>query len=190
MSTRQFLILSALAIISLAQSPPSCRTFPTDDSWPATDVWDAFNRSIDGRLVKTIPVGTPCHDPNFDEQKCSIVQESWHQYEFHEAIPASIMDPIFLNQTCDPFTSRNQPCTLGNYVTYAVNVSSPDHIIKTVRFVKEHNVRFVVKNTGHDYLGRSTGAGAVSVWTHNLRDITWLPTYQSSEYTGPALKVS
>ncbi|KAL0564207.1 hypothetical protein V5O48_017845, partial [Marasmius crinis-equi] len=187
--SRHLFALALLVTPSFTQAAlPSCRTFPTDDSWPATDVWDAFNRSVDGRLIKTIPIATPCHDPSFDEQQCAVIQQSWHKYDFHEAIPASIMNSVFLNQTCDPFTSRNQSCTLGNYVEYAVNVSSPDHIVKTVRFVKEHNIRFVVKNTGHDYMGRSTGAGAVSVWTHNLRNITWIPTYQSSEYTGPALK--
>ncbi|KAG7094808.1 hypothetical protein E1B28_005621 [Marasmius oreades] len=52
----------------------------------------------------------------------------------------------------------------------------------------EHNIRFVVKNSGHDTLGRSSGTGAVSVWMHNLQDITFISEYKSSIYTGPAFK--
>jgi hypothetical protein len=36
-------------------------------------------------------------------------------------------------------------------------------------------------------MGRSTGAGALSVWTHNLQDIEILD-YDSGNYSGPALK--
>ncbi|KAJ8085852.1 hypothetical protein PM082_004671 [Marasmius tenuissimus] len=183
------LLLLLFAISAFAQTtPPSCKSLPTDESWPSIGLWDTFNQSIDGRLIKTVPVAAVCHDPDFDEQRCKYIQERWHDYHFHEVIPSSIMNPVFLNQTCDPFTPRDHPCTLGNYVQYAVNVSSPEHIVRTLRFVREQNVRFVVKNTGHDYMGRSTGAGAVSVWMHHLRDVTWIPSYRGLGYTGPAFK--
>ncbi|KAL0565804.1 hypothetical protein V5O48_016213 [Marasmius crinis-equi] len=101
------------------------------------------------------------------------------------------MDPIFLNKTCDPFDPRETPCQIGAYVQYAVNVSSPEHVVKTVQFVKEHNIRFVVKNTGHDFMGRSTGTGAVSVWMHNVKNLTFIDQYnsKSSDFTGTAIKV-
>ena len=51
------------------------------------------------------------------------------------------------------------------------------------------NIRFVVKNTGHDFNGKSGGAGALSVWTHHLKQITYLPNYQSKSYSGKAIKV-
>lgn len=47
----------------------------------------------------------------------------------------------------------------------------------------------MVRNTGHDYLGRSTGAGALAVWTHHLKSITHLPTHDSGDYSGPAFKL-
>ncbi|KAK7044067.1 hypothetical protein VNI00_007783 [Paramarasmius palmivorus] len=100
------------------------------------------------------------------------------------------MDPIFLNKSCDPFDSRDTPCRTGSYVQYAVNVSRPEHVMRTIEFVENHNIRFVVKNTGHDYMGRSTGTGAVSVWLHHLTDTTHIPDFRSSRYTGPAFKAS
>jgi hypothetical protein len=64
---------------------------------------------------------------------------------------SSIMAPWFANETCDPFHPVSQPCTLGNYVTYSVNVSKPEHVSKTLAFAKENNIRVVIRNTGHEY---------------------------------------
>ncbi|KAG7094813.1 hypothetical protein E1B28_005626 [Marasmius oreades] len=183
-------VVSAFTTFVVGQSSlPSCRILPSDSSWPAQDVWDTFNTSIDGRLIKTVPIGSPCHDPTFDQAQCDVIRNNWHSPEFHEANPSSIADPVFLNKSCDPFDPRETPCQIGAYVQYAVNVSSREDVIQTLQFVKEHNIRFVIKNTGHDYMGRSTGTGAVSVWMHNLQEIAWIPEFQSSNYTGPAFKV-
>lgn len=101
---------------------------------------------------------------------------------------ASVMSPYFANQSCDPFTARATPCTLGNYVQYAVAVQSYTDVINTISFAKSHNIRFVIRNTGHDYLGRSTGAGALSVWTHHLKNITF-KNWEDSFYKGKAVKL-
>lgn len=101
---------------------------------------------------------------------------------------SSVMAPLFANESCDPWQPQSKPCTLGNYVSYAVNVSVPDDIIAALKFAEEKNVRFVIRNTGHDYLGRSTGAGALSVWVHHLNSteiLDWEDTY----YKGKALKL-
>jgi hypothetical protein len=50
-------------------------------------------------------------------------------------------------------------------------------------------MRLVIKNTGHCYLGKSSGAGALSVWTHNLKDIEFFPELKIDNYTGRAMKV-
>jgi hypothetical protein len=98
------------------------------------------------------------------------------------------MNPYFQNTSCNPFYRTDQPCTLGNYVSYAVPVTSPAEIIAAINFTQSHNVRLVIKNTGHDYMGKSTGKGALSLWTHNLKS-KQLVNYTSAYYTGPAIKV-
>lgn len=101
---------------------------------------------------------------------------------------ASIMSPYFANQSCDPFTERSTPCTFGNYVRYAVAVNCSRDVAQTINFAKAHNLRLVIRNTGHDYLGRSTGAGAVSVWMHGLKDIAF-NDWNDSFYQGKAAKL-
>lgn len=101
---------------------------------------------------------------------------------------SSIMAPFFANQSCDPFTAQDRPCVLGNYVEYAVNVTDVADVAAAIKFAQDKNVRLVIRNTGHDYLGRSTGAGALGVWTHHLKDITPVQ-WNASDYSGVALKV-
>lgn len=98
------------------------------------------------------------------------------------------MAPFFANQSCDPFQPVEKPCTLGNYVRYAVDASGPEDVAATIIFAKQHNIRLVIRNTGHDYLGRSTGAGSLAVWTHHMKDIEILD-YEDQFYDGKAMKV-
>lgn len=64
--------------------------------------------------------------------------------------PAEIMTPLFQNQSCDPFTPRTQECVLGNHVSYSINVLSAADAQAGIEFAKKHNIRLVVKNTGHE----------------------------------------
>lgn len=38
-------------------------------------------------------------------------------------------------------------------------------------------------------MGKSTGAGGLSIWTHHLKDITINHNYTSAHYTGPVVKI-
>lgn len=62
------------------------------------------------------------------------------------------MQTFFANQSCDPFLAQSRPCTLGNYVTYAVKVSNARQVAAAVRFANYYNIRLVVRNTGHEYV--------------------------------------
>ena len=106
------------------------------------------------------------------------------------ADPVNVIAPYEQNNTCSPFlaANANATCTLGNMATYAINVSDAASAAAGVKFAHRHNLRLVVKNTGHDFLGRSSGRGALALWTHHLKDKT-VVDYRSSLYTGPALQL-
>lgn len=100
------------------------------------------------------------------------------------------MWPIFQGKTCLAYNRPNGTCSLGGFPAYAVNVSSVAHVQLTLNFARNANIRLVIKNTGHDYLGKSLGAGALSIWTHHLKDLQFIESYKSdSGYEGPAVKV-
>ncbi|KAL2862488.1 putative isoamyl alcohol oxidase [Aspergillus lucknowensis] len=171
-----------------AASSSECHCLPGDDCWPAPSEWDALNCTVGGRLIATVPVGSPCHDPNYDVAACAELQTAWTFPQTHCASSSSVMHQFFANRSCDPFTPRDTPCELGNYVSYAVDVASGDDVIAAIKFAQQNNIRFVIRNTGHDYLGRSTGAGALSVWTHHLDSIEYL-NWTDPTYSGPAYKL-
>ncbi|KAL8845802.1 MAG: hypothetical protein Q9198_011352, partial [Flavoplaca austrocitrina] len=64
----------------------------------------------------------------------------------------------------------------------------PSDIVKGLAFATEHNIRLVIRNTGHDYNGKSTGAGSLSIWTHHLKDVDFFD-YQDDRYAGKAYKI-
>ena len=98
------------------------------------------------------------------------------------------MAPFFANRSCDPFLPQSAQCIVGTYVQYVVNASEASDYQKTLAFAQRYNIRLVIRNTGHDYIGKSTGAGALAIWTHNLKNIEFLD-YKSPHYTGKAIKV-
>ncbi|KAI0603272.1 FAD-binding domain-containing protein [Biscogniauxia sp. FL1348] len=182
--------LATSSIIKKArnESTVSCRYIPGDDGWPAPALWNQLNKTVDGRLIATNPIAHVCHGDSYSEAECSELADQWDVPALMTSLPAEILAPWFQNQTCVPFTPVSTPCELGNYASYSINVSSTDDIAAGLAFAQENNIRLVIKNSGHDYYGKSTGKGALSLWTHNVNSQEIIPNYNSSFYNGPALK--
>ncbi|KAI0198968.1 hypothetical protein F4808DRAFT_472104 [Astrocystis sublimbata] len=169
-------------------SSPTCRLLPTDAAWPTEHEWSVFNRSVDGQLIVGKPLAEMCHGESFLESVCTTTRESYNLTMPYFDDPVTVMSPLWLNESCSPYTAPSASCTLGNLASYAVNVSSASDVQTAVKFAKKKNIRVSVKNTGHDYLGRSTGKGSLALWTHNLKDISF-SNYTSAHYNGPAVKL-
>ncbi len=54
------------------------------------------------------------------------------------------------NYTCDAFTPQSQPCELGNYASYIIDVRSAADVQAGIKFARRNNIRLVIKNTGHE----------------------------------------
>lgn len=77
---RNFLISSLLALAtgSSAAAKESCKCFPGDSCWPSDAEWSRLNSTVGGRLVATVPLGSPCHDPTYNAEECKNLQSEWH----------------------------------------------------------------------------------------------------------------
>lgn len=170
-----------------------CRCFPGESCWPSLQQWDRFNTSVGGRLIATKPLASSCHSTfpgvSYDPDLCAKIQANWAEPELHDVTTSSPMATFFANASCDPFTSVNSSCVIGSYVPLAVDAASASDYVQTLVFANEHNIRLVIRNTGHDYMGKSTGAGALALWTHHLKDINVKLNYTSPTYSGPAMKM-
>ncbi len=81
--------------------------------------------------------------------------------------PSSVIQGYLYNGTCSPFSNAtgnttaslthnstgyqtSDSCPLGNLVAYSINATGAADIAAGIKFAKEHNVRLVIKNTGHE----------------------------------------
>lgn len=70
-------------------------------------------------------------------------------------------------------------CFQGSVPTYYVDVRKVSDVQATLRFADSTGVPLVIKNSGHDFKGRSSGPNALGLWTHNLQP----PIKLSREFT-------
>lgn len=169
----------------------ACRCFPGDACWPSLHEWSRLNDTLGGKLIQTVPIGSVCHDSTFgayDGPKCEALRSAWLNTSTHDRTSSSPMMPFFANMSCDPFTRRDDRCVLGTHVQFAVDATTVRDYQETLLFARQRNIRLVIRNTGHDYLGKSTGAGGLALWTHNNKAIE-VVDYDSERYRGKALRV-
>lgn len=69
--------LAAVSATVSVSAASSCRYLPGDAEWPTTSTWDSLNSTVEGRLVATVPIGSPCHDPTYDATACAALQDAW-----------------------------------------------------------------------------------------------------------------
>ncbi|KAI1272223.1 hypothetical protein F5Y07DRAFT_308514 [Xylaria sp. FL0933] len=194
MSWRRVFTLCAFLLFHEAHGLPrqgaTCRNIPGDAGWPSSRDWDLLNKTVDGRLIRTTPLAALCHGTEYDQKQCEGLKTAWPFAGIHVPESAEFLMPYYQNQSCDPFTSREKPCELGNYAQYSINVSTVSHVQAGIKFAQEKNIRLAIKNTGHDLLGKSSGRGALSLWTHHLNSIDFIDRYRgSSGYDGPAARL-
>lgn len=171
----------------------ACKVFPGDKAWPSDLIWTVFDLLLGGALIKTTPLAAPCYSgwPKVrNAAECSYITNNWsNNSQMHAEDPTSVMWPLYQGRTCMPTDDPSDVCTLGGYPSYAVAVTNVAQIQLAINFARNANLRLVVKNTGHDFNGKSAGAGALSIWTHKLKSIKYLSSYTQGSYKGPAMKL-
>lgn len=163
-----------LAFATMTRSHQRRCTAPSP-CWPSTADWASFNASVNGRLIASRPAAHVCHGPEYSQALCDIAKLNWTSSDWRTTQPGSYSailwelgpDQCFING------SVSDPCEQGLVADYTVNVSSVGDVEKAVRWAAKRDLYLTVKNTGHDHLGRSSGKGAFSIWTHHLKGRTW-----------------
>ncbi|KAH8885838.1 FAD-binding domain-containing protein [Thozetella sp. PMI_491] len=163
-------ILLFTALVGTVDSR-ACRAVPGSIDWPSQSTWKALNDSLGGRLLKPQPPGAVCHrsEPTYNTTACAALQTAWTKYDIHLADPVSTMWSQFSNDTCLP--RDGLPCGPEGYPVYVVNASSAHHVKLGMDFARQNNIRLVVKSTGHDYVGRSSGSFSLSIWTRYINSV-------------------
>ncbi|OIW24603.1 FAD binding domain-containing protein [Coniochaeta ligniaria NRRL 30616] len=180
-----FLLAFVLGSSASPGSAYDCR--PGQPCWPSIQEWQHFNESIAGHLYETVPIAAPCYknSPYYNETACQIVQG---YYGNSTARGTHFGQTYWLNwetsssSGCalskhDPTQTLYGTCSLGRLASYYVDVRDPFHISSTLKFAKAHNIRISIKNTGHDFFGRSSAPNTLAIWTHNLETMDFYPNF-------------
>ncbi|KAF9166503.1 hypothetical protein DFQ26_007685 [Actinomortierella ambigua] len=160
--------------------PPStprlkCKCQPNQRCWPTPSTWATFNATVSGRLIATTPVARPCYRPSYNATACAAVQQGYHYETWRQQQPGAFQYTNWElgpnGQGCLLNRSSTGSCDQGAVPVYTVKAATVDDVQATVRFAHQHNLKLVVKNTGHDLLGRSTAVGSLSLWVFFMKKI-------------------
>ncbi|KAL1795593.1 hypothetical protein ACET3X_005817 [Alternaria dauci] len=168
----------------------SCKIIPQDATWPNEDAWASFNDTLGGALLKPKPLASVCYaGEGYNASKCDQLKSSWAGMNLHSDDPVSIMSQWASGNTCTPTSQPNSTCTQGGWPEYVVNATTVRQIQLAVNFARNQNIRLVIKNSGHDFNGKSIGGYSLSVWTHNLKGMAYNLNYTSptGSYNGRAV---
>ncbi|GKZ23184.1 hypothetical protein AbraIFM66951_000728 [Aspergillus brasiliensis] len=173
--------LSLIVLPALAAA--NCKTAPGDAAWPSVEEWSALNQSIGGTLIRTTPAASSCYagNPLGSSYNCSSVKDHWSYAAYHAAWPESNDYSIYNNNSCVPpgvsGYTKDKGCSIGGMPQYIVNATTEEQVATAMSWASQRDIRIVVKSTGHDLIGRSTGAYSLSIWTHNFKHIQHNPTW-------------
>jgi FAD/FMN-containing dehydrogenase len=176
-----FISLLASLVIATPEKP-SCRCRPHEACWPSNQEWSNFNKTIQGNLITVRPIAAVCHEPEFDEAACKTIKEDWTDSLWRAAQPGAVQWENWEawpehNQSCYIESAQNTRCGQGRISLYSAKVQTSSQIQKAVVFAQTHNLRLVIRNSGHDYIGRSTAPESLQIFTHGMNDITFVDDF-------------
>ncbi len=114
---------------------------------------------MSGKLIRNTPPALPCYrGPEYNEQECEYVNSQWSNTTFQAVEPIGYTNPLdnscpAVNQTAGQLPWPRK-CGLGPSPVYTINATEPEDLAVGIAFARENNVRLVVRNTGHDLLGK------------------------------------
>ncbi|KAF1850181.1 FAD-binding domain-containing protein [Cucurbitaria berberidis CBS 394.84] len=186
-----FLSYLSSSFVLASATEEECKCIPASSCWPADAEWSSLNTTLNGTLIRGVPPGAVCYpdQPSYDEEACTFVASQWFNSTWHAANPVSVDYPLWTNNSCNPIwpngtsltgdvTAGARGCSIGAYPAYVVNSTAPEQVAVALMWADKHNLRVVVKSTGHSLLGRSIGYGSLSIWTHHLRGIDYIEDFK------------
>ncbi|KAI2633137.1 FAD-binding domain-containing protein [Hypomontagnella submonticulosa] len=175
---------------ALLSAGPDCREYPGTADWPLDEEWSRLNSTLGGSLIKGVPPAAVCYDgPYKDDAACTFLRRNASSTRFYLNDPVTVLSEWSEGDTCHLNPMSGENCTQGGFPAYVVNATTVRDVQIAVNFARNRNLRLVIKNTGHDFIGRSNGFGSLSIWTHYLKDFQFLNQYRVGLYSGRAAKV-
>ncbi|KAJ8082040.1 hypothetical protein PM082_007886 [Marasmius tenuissimus] len=163
----------------------SCKCLYGDACWPTESEFTELSSQLSQPLVHPIPPASTCYPNSNSGGNCTEVKSNSGNGTWIADQPGAYQNVnfatyIFPNGTvsaCYLNATLGFPCEQGSVPPIGVDARSAGDVQAAVKFAAEKNLRLVVKNTGHDYLGRSSARNGFMIWTHHMKDIAYNETF-------------
>ncbi|KAJ7105710.1 hypothetical protein C8R44DRAFT_886636 [Mycena epipterygia] len=184
-------LVSRLVLASLATAISSTPIFNV-----SPEQWRALNTTVGGRLHTAKPFALPCfsvyqnHSVQVDEQACNVIQANYTSPNFRVESFSANMNVEY--ETCisthsgclldstdpqNPLATEGVSCDQGEISPFYIDISVANDIQAAFAFSAKTEVPLSIKNTGHDYMGRSRRRDSLGLWTHNLQTMSYHPQF-------------
>ncbi|KAJ3509924.1 hypothetical protein NLJ89_g4956 [Agrocybe chaxingu] len=173
------LFVLTFSLFSIGEAAPKqCRCLYGQSCWPNQSAFAALSRQISQPLINPVPPASACYPASSPSGDCAAVLTNFQDGLWRADQPGAMQSPAFETYTlpngtiegCYSNTTLGLPCLQGNVPPVGVDARTVGDVQAAVVFAKKNNLRLVIKNSGHDYLGRSAGRGGFMLWTHHLKE--------------------
>jgi FAD/FMN-containing dehydrogenase len=132
---------------------------PSDAAWPSAASWASLRDAVGGNLLDVHSLfGSCATDPNG-----SACRDALH----------NIANPYWLgDQPAGTEVSGWLDAWTPAPSAFAIKARNATDVATGVNFVREHNLRLVVKGGGHSYFGCSNAPDSLLIWTRALNKVT------------------
>ncbi|KAI9707028.1 MAG: hypothetical protein M1820_004616 [Bogoriella megaspora] len=185
-------LIFSIAILQKSLASGAClkkRAGDTAFDRVTSEQWQDLNETVDGRLHVGYPWAKPCYSTYngttalADPVQCAVVQASYGD-------ESTIADNFggYMNANWGACQKTAQDCNLnysnptdptayappancyqGSVPAYYIEVNGVSDVQAGLSFANKTGVPLVVKNTGHDYRGRSSAPDSLALWTHTYQ---------------------
>ncbi|KAF9890088.1 hypothetical protein FE257_006249 [Aspergillus nanangensis] len=144
--------------------------------------WNMFNASVSGHLHNGQPMMAPCyinyngHIQRLDLGKCLSLEKNETDSIFIADHFGGYQNNNWAScqatgESCTPSSVLSEKplpgsCMQGSVPYKYVEATGVEDVQKTLAFATKNKLRLVIKNTGHDYKGRSSAPDSLALWMH------------------------
>ncbi|KAJ7121248.1 FAD-binding domain-containing protein [Mycena crocata] len=149
--------------------------------------WDALNTTVHGQLYPAVPFARSCFPGSFDAAACLAAQTNYlngsarsDHFSAYMANQAETCQSTgaqcglnWQNVSDSNAFSPPRTCSQGSVPPHYIDVKNAGDVQAAFSFASRTGVHIVIKNTGHDYNGRSSSPDSLGLWSHNLKSISY-----------------
>lgn len=185
MILQNILQFSSIVLPILVSDKDGCRCLYGQPCWPSEHEFAKLANKLTRPVLYPVPPASACYSTPAHSDTCLGVIANFTNSQWRSDHPGAMESTNFESFTsydgttsaCYLDNTLGIPCEQGNIPPVGVDARTASDVQAAVNFARHHNLKVVIKGTGHDFLGRSSGRGSFLIWTHYLKDMVYDPSF-------------